>query len=320
MDTKYLHPNLAIHRYEVTIKALTPFVIPHFPGSMLRGAFGVALKRVVCLNKNRSCESCLLQKGCVYQFLFETQTDIAEIKNPPHPMMLYPLSLGGKKMRQGSIYQFGFTLFGQANEYLPYIIYALMQMGKLGMGKGRGKFEIKEIKKYVSFKRKRIIFSQKTQRLLSPSTCLNSTDILQTNEIAHAILLKTITPLRFKIKGRLTDKISLKDILIAIIRRFKTLTQLYGQGKVFLVKELNLEPMLSKIQVKTNFKWQDFTRFSKRQNAHLQIGGAMGEMEISGDVSDIFPILHLGEYIHIGKNTAFGLGRYYTTILSTSSR
>ena len=304
-----INTDFSIHRYEVKIKAVTPFAIPYFPGSMLRGAFGVALKRTVCLNKDKDCASCVLNKSCVYQFLFETQVDIPDITNPPHPLMLYPLALGSKKMRRGSVYQFGFTLFGQANEYLPYVIYAIMQMGKLGIGKGKGKFELKEIKKFISPKRKRLIFDE-TGQLIFLDSCLNATAILQKNDCPHTLILEAITPLRLKIKGRLTDKITLKDILLAIARRFKVLTQLYGQGKIDLLQGMDIDAVLKEIKTEAQFSWTDFKRFSKRQNTYMQIGGAMGRMSISGNLSSIYPLLKLGEYIHIGKNTAFGLGRY----------
>ena len=88
-------PDLSIHRYKVKIKALTPFLIPFFPGSMLRGTFGVALKRVVCINRKRTCSQCLLSSSCIYRFLFDTETQnpIKGITNPPHPLILYPLDL-----------------------------------------------------------------------------------------------------------------------------------------------------------------------------------------------------------------------------------
>ena len=120
----------------------------------------------------------------------------------------------------------------------------------------------------------------------------------------------------------MTDKITLKDILLAIARRFKVLTQLYGQGKIDLLHGMDIDAVLKEIKTEAQFSWTDFKRFSKRQNTYMQIGGAMGRMSISGNLSSIYPLLKLGEYIHIGKNTAFGLGRYhlYTTTTSSSSK
>ena len=33
-------------------------------------------------------------------------------------------------------------------------------------------------------------------------------------------------------------------------------------------------------------------------------------LELSGDLGSIYPHIKLGEWLHIGKNTPFGLGQY----------
>jgi len=39
------------------------------------------------------------------------------------------------------------------------------------------------------------------------------------------------------------------------------------------------------------------------------MGGLMFEAEVSGNLKKIYPYLKLGEFIHIGKNPSFGLGK-----------
>lgn len=305
----HLLHDLSIHCFEVKIKALTPFQIPQFPGSMLRGTFGVALKRTVCVNLDKNCSSCLTKVNCIYKFLFEPESNIPRIKNPPHPFITYPISLGEKKMRRGSTYTFGFTVFGEAINKLPYIIYSIIQMGRLGMGKGKGNFEVREIKKFISPKKKTTIYTQKDGKLKSAPS-LKASTILKSKFSKNTLTLETLTPIRMKIRGKLTDKISLRDIIVSISRRFMGLTGLYGDGEVNLVDGVDLDELLKNVESETSFKWVDFKRFSKRQDTYMQMGGAMGKMVIKGELSRIYPILKLGEFIHIGKNTSFGLGRY----------
>ncbi len=40
------------------------------------------------------------------------------------------------------------------------------------------------------------------------------------------------------------------------------------------------------------------------------MGGFVGEATFSGDISEFLPFLKLGEYLHIGKGTVYGLGKY----------
>lgn len=42
----------------------------------------------------------------------------------------------------------------------------------------------------------------------------------------------------------------------------------------------------------------------------MKMGGFVGEVMYRGELSDFLPLLKLGEKIHVGKGTGFGLGRY----------
>ena len=41
-------------------------VAPSYVGSMLRGAFGSALRRIVCLDPRQNCIDCLTKESCAY--------------------------------------------------------------------------------------------------------------------------------------------------------------------------------------------------------------------------------------------------------------
>ena len=56
-------------------------------------------------------------------------------------------------------------------------------------------------------------------------------------------------------------------------------------------------------------EWQEKsrkTRAGERQN----LGGFVGSITYEGDFEEFLPLLRLGEYLHIGKNAAFGNGWY----------
>ena len=42
----------------------------------------------------------------------------------------------------------------------------------------------------------------------------------------------------------------------------------------------------------------------------MVLGGALGRWTLQGDLAPFWPLLHLGQWLHVGKNATFGLGRY----------
>jgi len=42
----------------------------------------------------------------------------------------------------------------------------------------------------------------------------------------------------------------------------------------------------------------------------MKLGGFLGNITFEGDLKEFIPFIKLGEYIHIGKQTSFGLGKY----------
>ncbi|MCI0418045.1 MAG: CRISPR system precrRNA processing endoribonuclease RAMP protein Cas6, partial [Acidobacteria bacterium] len=56
--------------------------------------------------------------------------------------------------------------------------------------------------------------------------------------------------------------------------------------------------------------WDDWARYSGRQKEWMQFGGLMGSVTYEGVLGAFMPLLALGEWLHVGGKTSFGLGRY----------
>jgi hypothetical protein len=48
----------------------------------------------------------------------------------------------------------------------------------------------------------------------------------------------------------------------------------------------------------------------------MTLGGLVGEWTLKGDLSPFIPYLFLGQWLHVGKNAVFGLGKYTTSLLT----
>jgi len=61
---------------------------------------------------------------------------------------------------------------------------------------------------------------------------------------------------------------------------------------------------------KTTLKWDDWDRFSGSQKVWMKFGGLTGSVTYAGDLQPFYDLLTLGEWLHIGNKTNFGLGKY----------
>jgi hypothetical protein len=57
-------------------------------------------------------------------------------------------------------------------------------------------------------------------------------------------------------------------------------------------------------------RWQDWTRFSSRQQQEMTLGGVIGDWTLRGDLKELLPWFWLGQWLHVGKNATMGMGRY----------
>jgi len=251
---------------------------PHFfLGSTLRGAFGVSLKKVVCINPSFKCEGCFASNNCLFY-------DFYESKNKAHT---YRFS---KEL--GSIdYDFSLYLFENATDKLPYILSTLHKMlYEIGLGVERKKHQIQsitcnDIKVYEDEK-----FNLENTK----------TDTVIVSNPQTKVRLKLVTPLRIKNHNKLERNIvDLKQILQSIQNR---LCELKNEEK----KKLTFEPHYKLI--KSDVKFLDLTRYSNKQKTKMKFGGLIGEMIFDEVDPQSFQLLKIAEIIGVGKQTVFGLG------------
>ena len=137
-------------RLRVEVAATRRIELPAYLGSTLRGAFGMALRRSACALRRQECRTCLLRTSCIYSYTFETPAPEGPEQHrryatAPHPFVLN-LETGSSGIQEaGTIFSFGITLVGRACDFLPYFVYAFQRMGEVGIGKGRGTFELLQV-------------------------------------------------------------------------------------------------------------------------------------------------------------------------------
>ena len=101
-------------------------------------------------------------------------------------------------------------------------------------------------------------------------------------------------------------------LLKSLYHRAFVLNQLYGEGVAEDAYESRNLPLIDGDVdiVRSDTFWHDWTRYSQRQQRHMKLGGLMGEVTLGGKTAQYKPLFCLGEYLHVGKGTGFGLGKY----------
>lgn len=296
--------------------------LPYFKGSTFRGLFGHALKKVVCALKRQECSQCLLKQRCVYALVFETSACLEFPKNSkinalPHPFVIEPPLTNETNFPEGSAFDFNLLLFGEVNRSLPYFIYAIDRMGNIGIGKKidgkRGRFSLREVK----FGRK-TIYSALDQKL-------NASDMAQPLSLAEIkkqtngkSRLKIIleTPLRIKFENRLKADLPFHVLVRAMLRRCASLLDCYGDGEPALDYRGLVKRADEMSVVEADLKWFDWKRYSHRQDKSMLMGGMTGSVIYGGDVGEFIPLIDFCAEVHVGKQTAFGLGKIRSELLT----
>ena len=148
-------PTLPLARYRLRFRERVPAggspdasLRKGYLGSAWRGAFGHALRRSVCVTRLPACDPCVLLRSCPYPFLFESRTPpgarkLTRYPRTPGPYVLEPLDQ--RFDTSGDTLNLGVTLFGPANDHLPYIVHALDQAGRRGLTSRRVALDLLEV-------------------------------------------------------------------------------------------------------------------------------------------------------------------------------
>jgi len=300
-----------------------PMTLPVFKGSTLRGGFGYAFKRVVCALKNKECSDCLLKEKCVYSYIFETPPPsdtkmMRKYPSVPHPFIIEPPLERKRGYKPGDEISFNLILIGKAVDYLPYFIYAFSELGNIGIGKAKGRYELKKVENLeVCDKgetRRKIIYSSDTKTLKSFRTeFLPIKFDLSTAEASNSKLLTLnfLTPTRIIYNGYLTLDLEFHILLRNLIRRLSLLYYFHCSGDPSRWNFKGIIEKSKQVKVKQKaLKWYDWERYSTRQETKMKMGGFTGKITFEGDIDPFISVIKAGEILHVGKGTGFGLGKY----------
>jgi hypothetical protein len=338
-----------VARYRFIIEALEQLSLPPYKGSTFRGGFGSAFRSIACSDRRAECGSCLLSGTCPYAYVFETAPPegsqaLSKFERVPHPFVLEPPLTRQQQFSPGDVLPVGVVLTGRGIDFLPYFIVAFQEFGRMGIGRGRGRFRLKSVYAVTGTDsggsslpgplshdaeelnlldcndQGPLVFDGDTNKVYTRDIIVKWQDFLESscmmleNQKSGAsratVFFDTMTRLKFA--GSLEDRPEFHIIIRSLLRRASSL--LYFHHGTTL--DMDFSGFISKAGAvrlaSYDTKWVDWERYSSRQDARMKLGGIVGSATYEFPEVELarmfLPWLLLAEYVHIGKGATFGLG------------
>jgi len=320
MDTPNLLnlPTIPYLRLRLTLRAEEPAELPPYQGSMLRGAFGHALRRLVCVaGPKQPCDTCRLRRGCHYTRLFETFIEgepppfLRGLDTAPRPYVFEPdvahLHRGSPRFAPGDPLGFDLLLLGQATDLAGWALLAVEKMAEAGLGARRARFTLDRVLARDPGGNRIVLrdAGRWTGRDTPPPSVPPHNGLP-----ADRMTLHLHTPLRLPMWGNPATSFRVRDLAFLMIRRVLELATFHVPEAA---TDWTFRPLLEHagtIKVAaSDLHWYDWERYSNRQERKMNFGGLLGSVELEGNLAPLAALLRTAEIVHVGKGATFGLGK-----------
>jgi hypothetical protein len=309
-----LHLPLAVYRFE--LRCENSGVMPGYAGSALRGAFGHALRNLACMTKAKTCDGCMLKSTCPYPALFESSKPEPTLsvrgKDAPNPYVIQTEFHARPWMIEaGQLWHFDMVLTGMALPQLPLIVYAWQKALARGLTTRDIRFTLLAVRCLDQI----TLDDDPVWTADEPAIQAHLPGVLLPegpNE-GRCLRINLQSPVRIQARRTLVypDQFQLSDWIRALVRRFEAMADCHMPTVTLRWDLLALLDAVEHTTVQHNLHWQHWTRHSSRQQQSMDLDGLMGYIEITGDWFSLWPLLYIGQWLHVGKNASFGLGAYH---------
>jgi DNA-binding transcriptional regulator of glucitol operon len=311
---------LRVAKYVLVLAPREALSLPPYMANTLRGGFGAAFKRLVCIYRPpQPCEVCDLRHICPYGALFEAAVPpgsevLRRNTDIPRPFVLEPPLDGRTQYGPNDALKVGLVLVGRAIHHLPYFLVAFQELGRAGLGVRRGKFTIREVRAVNPLTGEEVaVLDSRMQVLAGRDMSVGAAELeAAVSKMAprDEVVLRFITPTRLVHDGRLVMDPEFPILLRALLRRISSLAYFHcGERWALDFRRLKEDAGEVKL-VRSNLRWWDWQRYSARQQTQVKLGGFLGDAVYRGPLTPFLPLLLLGSIIHVGKACTFGHGRY----------
>lgn len=220
-------------------------------------------------------------------------------------------------------FKFGVSLYGSAESLIPYLFRAVPEMGQLGIGKGRGRFQLIQIYEVsplndtsrVIMHHQRVV--DRVRLAVTHRRVVEELGLRRVDEVT----LRFLTPMRLVEAGSLVHTPKLGVLLRRLIERAQALVEHYPttdeppparavwKDEWQRIGSLGDQIDASGLLLDAS-RWVDIQSYSRARGRATPIGGFVGQARWRIDSPEVLAWLLWGQSLHVGKNAAKGDGYF----------
>ena len=329
-------------RYRMRLVPRAPLVLPlHGRGAILRGAFGITLRGLVCHDMTLACRACPLRAQCPYPNTFEAAPPeggdrLSNFSDIPRPFVFDPPADERAEFRPGETVEFGLTVVGRASRLAPYFVTAFRKLADDGLGPRRARFDLVEV---VALGRRdeetdgrdgketlpRFVAAGPRERVTTEIPIYKNTESLvriaapalrvgdsvrPEDATLTRLALRFLTPVDLRDRGVPVVAPEFGPLVRRLRDRASSLAAFFGDGPLELDFK-GVSALADTVRlVENRTRVLTVNRHSSKTGQRHDIGGFIGEARYEGAaIGRLMPLVRVGEVVHVGKHAAFGNGR-----------
>jgi hypothetical protein len=197
------------------------------------------------------------------------------------------------------------VLVGEANNRLPLVVEALAAAGANGLGSLRGRVLLERVDQSLpDAPEPQVIGSRGRLSAAAPPR------VPVTPTSPRRVRIELLSP--YKVSGKShADGMDLGLFLMGIVRRV-SLLQYFYTGRRLLAPFCELKAASHRARpIGHGLRRAEASRWAARHGRRLDTGGLIGHVDLdTASIEPLWPYLHLGQWLNIGKNASMGYGQY----------
>ncbi|MCI5146296.1 MAG: CRISPR system precrRNA processing endoribonuclease RAMP protein Cas6 [Candidatus Electrothrix sp. AR3] len=303
-------PELFLGHYSFTFEAIDLVNLPALSDPLRRSVFGLALHQQSCITPDTDCPTCMLRHQCDFSFFIKgsrpPQSEMMrKIPTIPLPHIFHSDQNGEALIQPGELFSHGLIVVGSACKRLPVVIEAMKKSGQLGFGSKRQQAKLVQVCQHLPGEQQYLLMDQ--QGIVQESMAHEPV----IPPAPKAVRMQFLTPYIPSDKTFSPNSLQMERLLMTVVRRVSLLQYFYmGQpleADFRQLKELAIQTKITQV----NLQRQKETCWSARQQRQVNFLGFRGTLDFSLENIEVFwPFLYLGQWLHLGKQSSKGFGRY----------